>query len=416
MAETLVTGGSYLLELGTGFDAQAFELDVSQLNGTQVLDGDGEDFQDITEYVQNINISRGRKQVLDAFGAGTMIVSMDQNNNNRELDAFNTSSIYYNTSTDQPGLGPLRPIRLSRDGEYLFVGKVTSYRQQYILGGLTKYTVACADDIYTLAQAELPETATSQQSSSARLSTVLALIPYTGTTSLTGTPTTTLGAYDIAQDTNANEYVNRINQAEQGRIFCDREGTLVFQPRIGQTLEPVTVTFNDTGTGTKYDNLGVEFDQQAIINSATVTLETGGTPQTSTDSASISEYFKQSLSISDSLLSSNAQALTLSDYLLDPIPEPRFTSMSSTFAALSDAQKDALAIMDIGGSVTLTKTFANGTPLTVTQALAIEGVDHSINVASGHRVTLYSSQTVVLNAFQLDDITYGVLDDLNALT
>jgi hypothetical protein len=416
MAETLVTGGSYLLELGTGFDAQAFELDVSQLNGTQVLDGDGEDFQDITEYVQNINISRGRKQVLDAFGAGTMIVSMDQNNNNRELDAFNTSSIYYNTSTDQPGLGPLRPIRLSRDGEYLFVGKVTSYRQQYILGGLTQYTVACADDIYTLAQAELPETATSQQTSSARLSAVLALIPYTGTTSLTGTPTATLGAYDIAQDTNANEYVNRINQAEQGRIFCDREGTLVFQPRIGQTLEPVTVTFNDTGTGTKYDNLGVEFDQQAIINSATVTLETGGTPQTSTDSASISEYFKQSLSISDSLLSSNAQALTLSNYLLDPIPEPRFTSMSSTFAALTDAQKDALAIMDIGGSITLTKTFPNGTPLAVTQALAIEGIDHSINVASGHRVTLYSSQTVVLNAFQLDDITYGVMDSLNALT
>jgi len=416
MAETLVTGGSYLLELGTGFDAQAFELDVSQLNGTQVLDGDGEDFQDITEYVQNINISRGRKQVLDAFGAGTMIVSMDQTNNNRELDAFNTSSIYYNTSTDQPGLGPLRPIRLSRDGEYLFVGKVTSYRQQYILGGLTQYTVACADDIYTLAQAELPETATSQQTSSARLSTVLALIPYTGTTSLTGTPTATLGAYDIAQDTNANEYVNRINQAEQGRIFCDREGTLTFTPRIGQTIDPVTVTFNDTGTGTKYDNLGVEFDQQAIINSATVTLESGGTPQTSTDSASISEYFKQSLSISDSLLSSDAQALTLSDYLLDPIPEPRFTSMSSTFAALSDAQKDALAIMDIGGSVSLTKTFPNGTPLAVTQALAIEGVDHSINVASGHRVTLYTSQTVVLNAFVLDDITYGVLDSLNALT
>jgi hypothetical protein len=416
MAETLVTGGSYLLELGTGFDAQAFVLDVSELNGAQVLDGDGEDFQDITEYVQNINISRGRKQVLDAFGAGTMIVSMDQINNNRELDAFNTSSIYYNTSTDQPGLGPLRPIRLSRDGEYLFVGKVTSYRQQYILGGLTQYTVACADDIYTLAQAELPETATSQQTSSARLSAVLALIPYTGTTSLTGTPTATLGAYDIAQDTNANEYVNRINQAEQGRIFCDREGTLTFTPRIGQTIEPVTVTFNDTGTGTKYDNLGVEFDQQAIINSATVTLESGGTPQTSTDSASISEYFKQSLSISDSLLSSDAQALALSDYLLDPIPEPRFTSMSSTFAALSDAQKDALAIMDIGGSVSLTKTFPNGTPLAVTQALAIEGVDHSINVASGHRVTLYTSQTVVLNAFVLNDITYGVMDSLNALT
>lgn len=416
MAATLCTGGSYLLELGTGFDAQAFELDVSELDGTQVLDGDGEDFQDITEYVQNINISRGRKQVLDAFGAGTMIVSMDQTNNDRELDAFNTSSIYYNTSTDQPGLGPLRPIRLSRDGEYLFTGKVTSYRQQYILGGLTRYTVAAADDIYLLAQAELPETSTSVQSSAARLTAMLALIPYAGTTNITGTPTATLGAFDIAQDTNANAYANRINQAEQGRIFCDRDGVLVFQPRIGATLEPVTVTFSDTGTGTKYDTLGVEFDQQAITNSATVTIESGGTPQTSTDSASISEYFKQSVSINDSLLSTDPQALTLADYLLDPIPEPRFTSMSSTFAALTDPQKDALATIEIGGSITLTKTFPNGTPISVTQALAVEGIDHNINVATGHRVTLYSSQTVVLNAFVLDDITYGTLDELNALT
>ncbi|NBW16711.1 MAG: hypothetical protein EBR82_52910 [Caulobacteraceae bacterium] len=347
--------------MGTGFDAQAFELDVSTLNGTQVLDGDGEDFQDITEFANNITISRGRKQVLDAFGAGTMIVSMDQTNNERELDAFNTSSIYYNTSTDQP-------------------------------------------------------TATSVQTSSARLSAVLALVPYTGTTSITGTPTATLGAYTIAQDTNANSYVNRINQAEQGRIFVSRAGVLTFQPRIGATLAAVTVTFNDTGTGTKYDNLGVEFDQQAITNSATVTIESGGTPQTSTDAASIAEYFKQSLSIDDSLLSSNAQALTLSDYLLDPIPEPRFTSMSSTFAALTDSQKTALATIEIGGSVTLTKTFPNGTPIAVTQALAIEGIDHKINVASGHRVTLYTSQTVVLNAFVLNDITYGTLDEQNALT
>jgi len=416
MAATLVTGGSYLLELGTGFDAEAFELDVSVLDGTQVLDGDGEDFQDITEYCDNITINRGRKQTLDAFGAGQMVVSMSQTIDNRQLDAFNTSSIYYNTSTDQPGLGPLRPIRLSRDGEYLFVGKVLSYHQRYVLGGLTEYTVACADDLYTLAQAELPETATTQQLSSVRLTTALALIPFIGTVSITGTATATLGAYDIAQDTNANAYVNRINQAEQGRIFCDREGTLIFEPRIGQTLVPVTVTFSDTGSNTKYDNLGVEFDQQAIINSATVTIETGGTPQTSTDSASISEYFTQSLSINDSLLSSDAQALTLADYLLDPIPEPRFTSISSTFAALTDPQKDALAIMDIGDSVSLTKTFSSGTPAAVTQALAVEGVDHIINVSSGHRVTLYTSQTLVLNAFVLDDITYGVLDALNALT
>ena len=158
------------------------------------------------------------------------------------------------------------------------------------------------------------------------------------------------------------------------------------------------------------------FRSQAVINSATVEIESGGAPQSATNAASIAEYFVQSQSITDSLLSSNAQALTLADYLLDPIPAPRFTSMSSTFAALTDPQKDALAIIDIGDTVSLTKSFTSGTPLAVTQALAVEGVDHDINVASGHRVTVYTSNTIVLNAFVLDDITYGVLSTNNAIS
>ena len=416
MAATLVTGGSYLLELGTGDDSSAFRLDQSTLNGTQVLNGDGEDFQDITEYVTDINISRGRKQTLDAFGAGLMQVSMFQTNNNRQLDAFNTSSVYYNNYTDQPGLAPLRGIRLSRNGEYLFYGKVTAYQQRYVLGGLTQYSVTAADNTYTLAQAVLPETATVEQSSSARLSAILALIPYTGSTSITASPTATLGAFTIAAGTNVNTYFNRVQQAEQGRIFVDRSGVLTAQGRIGNTPTAPTVAFNDIGTGTKYDVLGVEFDQQKITNKQTVTIEVGGTPQTSSDTASIAEYFTQSKSITDSLLSTDAQALTLSSYLLDPVPEPRFTSMSSTFAALTDAQKNALAIIDIGGAVSLTKNFSSGTPAAVTQTLAIEGIDHDINVATGHRMTLFTSQTTLVNAFILNDITYGTLNDYNALT
>ena len=198
MPATLVTGGSYTLEIGAGFDEDAFILDESLLDGPDVLDGDGEEFYDITDKVTNIRVSRGRKQPIDAFGAGTMIVSMQQKETERSLDPFNTSSIYFNTAEDQPGLGPLRPIRLSREGEFLFVGKVTGYQQQYVLGGLTQYVVSAADDIYTLAQATLPETATSVQTSAARLSAVLALIPYTGTTSITASPVATLGAFTIA--------------------------------------------------------------------------------------------------------------------------------------------------------------------------------------------------------------------------
>ena len=416
MPATLVTGGSYTLEIGSGFDEDAFILDESLLDGVDVLDGDGEEFYDITDKVTNIRVSRGRKQPIDAFGAGTMIVSMQQQQNDRTLDPFNTSSIYFNTSQDQPGLGPLRPIRLSREGEYLFVGKVTGYQQQYVLGGLTQYVVSAADDIYTLAQATLPSTATSVQTSAARLSTVLALVPYTGTTSITASPVATLGAFTIDEGANVNQYVNRINQAEQGRIFIDRDGVLVMQPRIGTTLAAPTVTFNDTGTATSYDGVGVEYDQQLVINTATVQIESGGTPQTATDAASIAEYFVQAVSITDSLLSSDAQAATLADYLLVGTPTPRFTSISTTFSSLTTPQKNALAPIDIGETVQITKTYTTGTPLSKTQDLAVEGVDHDINVFTGHRVTIYTSDTIVLNDFILDDVLYGTLDTNNALS
>jgi hypothetical protein len=417
MPATLCTGGSYTLEIGAGFDDEAFILDASLLDGPDVLDGDGEEFYDITEKVTNIRVSRGRKQPIDAFGAGTMIVSMQQTEIDRSLDPFNTSSIYFNTDENQPGLGPLRPIRLSREGEFLFVGKVTGYQQQYVLGGLT--TVCCVggrQHLYAGTSRVSRQTVTSVETSAARLSAVLALIPYNGATNITAAPVATLGDFTITEGTNANEYANRINQAEQGRIFCDRANVLTMQPRIGTTLDAPTATFNDTGTETPYSGLGVEYDQQLVINTAIVEIESGGTPQTATDATSIAEYFVQSISITDSLLNDDTAALTLANYLLEGTPTARFNSISTTFASLTTLQKDTLAPIEIGDTVQITKTYTSGTPLTKTQDLAVEGVDHDINVFTGHRMTLYTSDTVVLNELILDDILYGTINTNNGLS
>jgi len=412
---TVITGGTYLLELSTGYDSSAFYLDDSTLNGTAVLDGDGTDYVDITPVVQNIGISRGRHKPLDVFGPGTMSVSISVPNSNRAYDPLNTSSAYYNQLTEQPGLAPLRQIRLSRNGEYLFTGRVTTYNQQYNMGGLTSYQIFAADDIYVLSQGSLPATATSSQTSSARITAVLTAAAYTGTTSLTASPTATLGAYNIASGTNVNAYLNRIQQAEQGRIFCSRTNVLTAQPRIGTTLAAPTVTFNDTNTATPYDNIVVEFDQQSVINNSNITIESGGTLQNASDADSISQYFKQTEAITDSLLSSDAQAATLASYLLYPIPKPRFTNVSTTFASLTDAQKNTLAPIEIGQTVTITKSFTSGTPTAVTQDLAIEGIDHVIDMNTGHRMSLWTSPTIILNDFILDDVTFGVLSTTNAL-
>ena len=410
----VITGGDYLLELSTGFDSSAFYLNDSLLDGPDVLDGDGTDFIDITPVVQNISIQRGRHKPLDVFGPGTMSVSISVPNTNREYDPLNTASAYYNDFTEQPGLAPLRAIRLSRNGAYLFTGRVTTYNQQYTMAGLTNYQIFAADDIYVLSQGSLPETATSSQTSSARITAVLTAATYTGTTSLTATPTATLGAFTITSGTNVNAYINRIQQAEQGRIFCSRTNVLTAQARIGQTLVAPAVVFSDSGN-TPYDNIVVEFDQQTVINNANVTIESGGVLQNASNASSISEYFTQTEAITDSLLSTNAQAATLASYLLNPLPEPRFTSVSTTFASLTDAQKTALAPIEIGDTVSATKSFASGSPLAVQQNLAVEGIDHVIDVNTGHRMTLWTSPTVIVYAFVLDDPTFGLLDGLNVL-
>ena len=410
----VITGGDYLLELSTGFDSSAFYLNDSLLNGTDVLNGNGIDFIDITPVVQNISIQRGRHKPLDVFGPGTMSVSINVPNTNRDYDPLNTASPYYNDFTEQPGLAPLRAIRLSRNGAYLFTGRVTTYNQQYTMAGLTQYQIFAADDIYVLSQGSLLATGTAVVTSSARITGVLTAAAYTGTTSLTATPVATLGAYNIASGTNVNAYLNRIQQAEQGRIFCSRTNVLTAQARIGQTLVAPSVNFSDSGN-TPYDKIVVEFDQQTVINNANVTIESGGVLQNANDASSISEYFTQTEAIIDSLLSTNAQAATLATYLLNPLPEPRFTSVSTTFASLTDAQKTALAPIEIGDTVSATKSFQSGSPLAVQQNLSVEGIDHLIDVNTGHRITLWTSPTVIVYAFVLDDPTFGLLDGLNVL-
>jgi len=411
----VISGGDYLLELSTGYDSSAFYLDDSTLNGTAVLDGDGLDYVDISNLVQDITVSRGRKRPRDVFGPGQMAVSINIPKTNRDLDPFNTSSPYYNTLTEQPGLAPLRDIRLSRNGDRIFTGKITTFNQQYTMDGLTQYAVFAADDIFTLSQGFLPETVTSSQTSSARITAVLTAAAYTGSTSLTASPTATLGAYTIASGTNANAYLNRIQDAEQGRIFCSRTNVLTAQARTGTTLSAPIATFTDAGGAFDYDVLQVEFDQSPVINNANVTIEVGGTLQNANNTASISQYFTQTQAITDSLLSSNAQAATLASYLLVPIPLPRFTSISTSYITLTDPQKTTITTVEIGDTVTATKTFTSGTPLAITQDLSVEGIEHRINVSTGHRVTIYTAATTVLSDLILDDITFGVLSTTNAL-
>lgn len=420
MPATLVSGGTYLFEIDTGF-GDGFTLDDTQqgiLNGTTyVLDG-VDSFSDISSQVQTARIFRGRRNDTDSIAPGTLVINAIDPA--RNFDPYNEASIYFDEFDDTPGLSPLRQVRVSRNGEYLYKGRVVDFAYSYGSrpGELPRVTITCADDLFLLANTRLNAFTPSAELSSARVTTLLDRpeVDYPAATRDIATGTTTLGAYPVAEGTAALEYLRKIQAAEQGRVFISRDGDLSFDARIGSTLSGPSVTFSDVaGSGdTPYRGLEIHYATDDVVNRATV-QRTGGTAQTEEDLASQALYQIQAYTITDSLLSTDAQADALALYLLAPTPEPRFSSLVVDLYPLNTGDKTAVAELEIGDTVEITKSYATGTPSTVTEELAVEGIEHLIST-QGHTVTLYTAPTTIVYALLLDDAEFGILDADNVLT
>ena len=418
MSAAVVQAGNYLLELDTGFLQDAFTLDDATkgvLNNTEyVLDGTTQ-FADITDFTTNVQYNRGRKKSDYQFGAGTMSFTMRDETG--ILGPYDTSSPYYDPDNNQPGLAPMRRIRLSRNSVYLFVGVVTSYYYQFAMAGPNTVNVQCADDFYLLAQTNLDELNVTAQTPGPRIATVLALpeVDYTGTTSL-ATGTVNLGhdaSYTVAAGTNTLQYLTQINQAEQGRLFMSADGVVTFQERVGNTLSGPTISFADDGSGVKYIDIEVEFDADNVVNRSVVT-GLNGTTDTDSDAGSIAEYFTQNVSITNSLLHEATEIADLATYLLEPDPEPRFTSVTAFFANMSDAQRTAAAATDIGDTISIEKEIPGlGSPIAA--EYSIEGLTGAIDFNRGHTITYYTAPTTIVYELILDNAIYGVLDAENVL-
>jgi hypothetical protein len=426
MAATIVQSGSYDLQIATGFLVDAFTLD-DPLRGLldspdYVLDGSTE-FASVIDGATGISVFRGRRDIGDQFTAGTMSFDLNDTFAGGIFNPFDTQSPYYDTAQAVPGLAPMRKVVLSREGEELFNGYITDYSYNFNLGGLDTVSVSCADDFYLLSQTYMDEFNVSEELANVRIEAVLDL-PEVDAFQLPGqrnleTSTILLGgaaAYTVPYGTSVAAYMAKINESVQGRIFCARDGVFTFQDRIGTTLSAPTASFHDDGTNIPYDNVGISFEANQVINRATVQHAGNQTPQIAEDLTSQATYFIQTTAISDALVHDNTAALDLANYLLVGQPEARYTNVSTPFAALTDAQRDVVAILDIGNTISIEKSFTSGPSITqLGQELAIEGIQHQIDLLTGHRITLFTSPTTLVYQLILDDLVYGTLDEENVL-
>lgn len=418
MPASVVQSGNYTMQLDLGFDWGAFTLDHAVKgvldNNIYLLGPTGVTTVDISESVTDISYRRGRRKADYQAGAGTMTFTMVDTTG--ELGPYDTQSIYYDVANNEPGLAPLKQVKLIRDATDIFTGIITGYEYNFQLAGPQEVSVQCADEFYKLAQTNMDELNVTAQTSGQRITTVLALpeVDYTGATNI-DLGTVDLGhdaAYTVPLGTNVLQYLQQINEAEQGRLFVAANGDLTFQQR-GSVISGATASFKDDGTGYDYFGLGIEYDSDSVIN-RTYVKALDGKESSDSDSASIAKYFTQTKSITNSLLHVQSQIDDLAAYLLNPSPQPRYTGLSTTFSRLSNAQRDVVATIDIGDTISITKTIPGlNTPLE--SELVIEGIDGRITVSRGHQITFYTNETSIIYGLILDDLTFGVLDQQNGL-
>jgi hypothetical protein len=419
MATSVIESGDYELFIDTGFLVNSFRLDsptAGVLDNTEfVLTGTTE-FAPMLQYSTNVNIKRGRRDVGDQFSAGTMSFNLNDSLAGGTLNPLYSSSPYVDPN-EEFTLAPLRKVSFGRYNSVgtfieLFRGQIVNYDYSYQLGQQNIVSVYCADDFYLLAQTALAEFNVTEQLSSARLSAVLDLpeVAYPALSRDIETGTQTLGgaaAYTVPEGTNVKAYIDQIQAAEQGRIFLSRTGDFTAQPRVGQTLSGSVADFHDDGTNIPYNSLGIIFNADLIVNRASIQHLGATSPEVADDLVSQAKYLIQNTSITNSLLHNDAAALDLANYLLVGEPEATFNAVQTDYLMLTTAQRETLALVDIGDTITITNTITGGQ---VAQELSVEGIEISVNVNSGHRVTFYTAATVIVYEFILDNAIFGKLD------
>lgn len=419
MTVTAKWGMTYQALLDVGFLADQFTLDSPTLGilGTSVLGG-STSFVDITQYVQNININRGRATQLEVFNAGTLNLQANDQQANRAFDPLNTASPWYQGNL---GIAPRRKIKIVAGTADLFNGFIYDLDIIYDQPDLSFAQISAVDALAQLSQTTLNEFSPPAEFASDRVETILdrpeigfgtAVVPREISQSVSSVGTV---AYEAG--TNTLKALQDVQIGENGRFFVTRGGALRFDARVTAVLGTPVASLGGTAVGAiPISALENVYGAETIINRASVQIAGSTAVSVAEGTASQALYGVRSLALSGLPLETDAAGSALAANLVSQYqnPEVRFTGLSVNMAALSSAQQEVMAAIEIGDILTVSKEFAAGSPTTVTKTVAVEAVRHTIGV-NRHDISLTLAPAVLLNELILGDPQFGTLSTTNAL-
>jgi hypothetical protein len=419
MAKQALWGETLKVNLDVGFVANYFVLDTSELDDANaVLDGSTE-FIDITEYVQNITINRGRSNQLEPFNTGTLSILADDRASGRSFDPLNTASPWYQGDL---GIAPRRAIEVyggSAGTAAMFKGYVYDLNIEYDEPNLSTAQIMAVDALAQLAQTNLVGFNPSQQLTSERVDAILSRSEVAWSTALREINTGLATVGTVAYEDNANvlDALQALQVSENGRFYASRDGMLVFDSRIQTSFGTAVAVLGGTGvTDIPIRSLNNLYGAETVLNRISVQVLGSNVLSVANGTASQAEYGIKNFALNNLPLVDDAAGSALAVALLDryQTPEVVFNETSVLLNGLSSSQQELMASLEIGDILTVEKRFAVGSPSVIRQDVVVESIRHQI-APSRHEVVLGLGQIDLVYAFILDDALYGVMDSTNAL-
>jgi hypothetical protein len=350
---------------------------------------------DVSAQTTNISTRRGRNLLQDNYESGQATIRVVDPNG--DFNPQNTSSPYYGL------LQPLRKIQASAiygGVTYgLFGGYITEYRYTYPTGQETGYVTFICYDAFRLMYNSNVTTVTggtAGQTTAQRVQSILSMIAWPPAFTSIGTGATTCVA-DPGTTRTVLEAIQTCEFSEQGAFYINENGVATFKGRQfvvdAQAASPTV--FNQTGTGINYAGITFALDDKTIVNKATVT-RIGGTAQSYSDAASIAQYFTRSITATDMLMQTDANALALATAYVDSRKETSIRIETITLDLVTpnySAGVTAGLSLEFFDTVDITNEQPGGS--TIQKKLQIQGIAHTITPNTW--VTTFATQEPLLD-------------------
>jgi len=364
----------------------------------------GFQYYDITNYVTNISLARGKSDQLTNISPGDFVVEL--NNRDRAFDPLYEASPFYGN------IIPKRLVRYSVNGVQRFQGVIDDWNLNYTPDGNATASFVASDGFVYLNNQTLGSATATAQLSGARVTSILddPFVAWPSDNRDIDPGTITLGADIIPDDQNVLEYLRNIEQTELGLFFISKSGVATYRDRTHTPTTSDIVALADDGTGIAYKNLQISYGSEDLANEVVAISSIDGTTVTVTDSDSQNEYGIFNLTL-DNLLTANEGVLEgISTALAAQYSQPvyRFTSVEIRLNDLSLAEQNSILGLELGDFVSVTFTPSN-LPPAITRYAEVIRMHDEVSITGEHIMTL-GLNTRNFTYLVLDDTIFGRLD------